>query len=233
MGRELLAQDKVTQFISAPLAQNQWEIEFEQLFKTSLARMQFNLLDIAVGEGKGRPGYHEESEDRWGNGKLCGMYKYKILKEEKGKNLRLINFVTLTTLFGLLIGFTAPWISLNNEPAKQPFLGEKVPIYLLIYRKLSDFRARTRGPGIGRTGSGEAAAVGDRTRGAETRGSGSENGGIGHTGNGKTRDGEVGTRGAGAKGTNVGKEGIGGARCIGSSERSLEREESGGSSELS
>jgi hypothetical protein len=132
MGRELLAQDMVSQYVSAQLAPNQWEIEFEQLFKTSLARMQFNLLDIAVGDGKGRRGYDEVDKRNWGNGKLCGMYKYKLPRKPGGKNLNIIFFAALVTFFGLFILITAPYILVNNEPSRQPFLGEKVPIYLAI-----------------------------------------------------------------------------------------------------
>jgi hypothetical protein len=123
MGRALLAQDMVTLYASAQLAPNQWEIEFEQLFKTSLARMQYNLLDIAVGAGKGLRGYDEVEKDTWGHGRLCGKYKYQLPKKAGGKNFSHVFFVVSVTFLGLILIFTAPVIWLDNKPEEKQFLG--------------------------------------------------------------------------------------------------------------
>jgi hypothetical protein len=123
MGRALLAQDMVTLYASAQLAPNQWEIEFEQLFKTSLARIQYNLLDIAVGAGKGLRGYDEVEKDTWGHGRLCGKYKYQLPKKAGGKNFSHVFFVVSVTFLGLILIFTAPVIWLDNKPEEKQFLG--------------------------------------------------------------------------------------------------------------
>jgi hypothetical protein len=141
MGRALLAQDAVTQYISEQLAPNQWEIEFEQLFAASLARMQYNLLDIAVGAGVHRRKYVELEKDTWGNGRLCGNYKFRLTSAAGGKNFDLGSFVAFVVLVGILLVFTLPWIWLDNAPDEKQFLGEKVPVYLALYRNAATWIA--------------------------------------------------------------------------------------------
>ena len=76
LGSALLAQESVSQLVSVPLPDNQWEVEASQLFATSLARIQYDAWGIARGEGRGQPGYIEVTPDE-GRGKLCSLYKFK------------------------------------------------------------------------------------------------------------------------------------------------------------
>lgn len=53
----LAAQSKINGFLSAPLAPEQWKVEAESLFKTSLTHIQFNARNIARGVPSGFSGY--------------------------------------------------------------------------------------------------------------------------------------------------------------------------------
>jgi hypothetical protein len=75
LGTALLAQERVSQSRSQPLSDNHWEREAEQLFKTSLARIQFDAWSIGTGEDREQPGYIEITPDE-GKGKLCKLYKF-------------------------------------------------------------------------------------------------------------------------------------------------------------
>lgn len=50
-GSGLLASELLNEGYSYPVATNQWRLEAEELFKTSLARMQVNVRSIAMGVG--------------------------------------------------------------------------------------------------------------------------------------------------------------------------------------
>lgn len=94
LGAAFLAQQKVSQFISTPLAPNQWELETSQLFAASLARIQYDAWGIATGEDRERPGYVEVTPDE-GRGRLCGRYKFK---SAENTNVNLLGFVGLMLL---------------------------------------------------------------------------------------------------------------------------------------
>jgi len=100
LGTALLAQEKVSQFVSIPLPPNQWEIEASQLFATSLARIQYDAWKIATGEDRERPGYVEVTPDE-ARGKLCGMYKFKTADYTN---------VNLAAFVGLIIQAAAIYI---------------------------------------------------------------------------------------------------------------------------
>ena len=72
----LLAQESVSQFVSIPLSPHQWQLEANQLFTTSLARIQYDAWQIATGEDRERPGYVDMTPDE-ARGHLCGLYKFK------------------------------------------------------------------------------------------------------------------------------------------------------------
>ena len=76
LGNALLAQESVSQSVSLPLSPYQWQLEANQLFATSLARIQYDAWKIATGEDRERPGYVEVTPDE-AKGDLCGMYKFK------------------------------------------------------------------------------------------------------------------------------------------------------------
>jgi len=48
-GQSLLAQNMISGFISVPLAAEQWKVEARRIFETTLALLQFDILDIAQG----------------------------------------------------------------------------------------------------------------------------------------------------------------------------------------
>ncbi len=76
LGTALLAQESVSQFVSIPLSPYQWQLEANQLFATSLARIQYDAWKIATGEGHERSDYVEVTPDE-AKGHLCKMYKFK------------------------------------------------------------------------------------------------------------------------------------------------------------
>lgn len=80
LGKALVAQDSVGDFESRQLSEEQWVIESQALFNTSLARIQFDALDIAIGLGRdgelGAP-YESQTPD-WAH--LCGRYGFQLPK---------------------------------------------------------------------------------------------------------------------------------------------------------
>ncbi|KAG8533040.1 uncharacterized protein KY384_001823 [Bacidia gigantensis] len=77
LGNALLAQEKISQFVSRPLSPVQWQLEVSQLFATSLARSQFDVLGIGIGEDREKPGYVELTPAE-ARGHLCGLVKVKM-----------------------------------------------------------------------------------------------------------------------------------------------------------
>lgn len=72
-GRALIASDKVEREISLPLLDEQWKLEVENLFLTSLARIQITLKDYLRGTAAGDPEYKNRMSA--GMGQMCRMYK--------------------------------------------------------------------------------------------------------------------------------------------------------------
>jgi hypothetical protein len=81
LGTALVAQESVGDYESLPLDDHQWIIESEALFNTSLARIQYDTLDIATGVGHEKdPGSYEPETPSWARDKLCGIYKFQLPK---------------------------------------------------------------------------------------------------------------------------------------------------------
>ena len=59
LGSAWLAEEKIGQYVSRPLSPVQWQIEASQLFKTPLARIQYDAWAISTGEDRGKGGYVE------------------------------------------------------------------------------------------------------------------------------------------------------------------------------
>jgi len=113
LGTALLAQQKVSQFISRPLRDNHWETEARQLFETSLARIQFDAWGIARGEDRKQSGYVEVTPDE-GKGKLCHLYKFNSTGHTN---------VNLGAFIGLLLApFMILFLSLEERTVKRFFL---------------------------------------------------------------------------------------------------------------
>ena len=130
LGEALLAQRKVSQYLSRPLPPNQWELEASQLFATSLARIQYDTWAIATGEDHDKPEYVEITPNE-AKGRLCGIYKFKTLDY--------IN-VNLVAFIGYMLLAIAIWISSwevtiprwarKREPNSAT--GSQTPLKLLI-----------------------------------------------------------------------------------------------------
>ena len=94
LGTALLAQESISQSVSNPLSPYQWQLEANQLFATSLARVQYDAWKIATGEDRERPGYVEVTPDE-AKGRLCRLYKFK---SSDYTNINLAAFVGLPLL---------------------------------------------------------------------------------------------------------------------------------------
>lgn len=95
LGSALIAQEKISQFMSLPLNDTHWQIEAARMFSTSLARAQFDAWSIASGEDsvhEGVDGFINQTPDEAGD--LCGFFLFK----SRGY----VNFNT-----GLYFGFLA------------------------------------------------------------------------------------------------------------------------------
>jgi hypothetical protein len=107
-GAALLAQDVVRDYDSPKLNKDlnhwrdhdQWILESWTLFNTSLSRMQYEALDIAVGLGH-ENAHYEQDTPSWAQGKFCNRYKFKLPKGYTN-----INIIATFGLM-LLIGFVA------------------------------------------------------------------------------------------------------------------------------
>lgn len=120
-GSEALdAQAKIAHMLSLPLAEQQWQVEAERMFRTSLARMQLNIFDFARGTASKYEGYIDTLavEDR----RMCQMVKVPTVG---WRNLNLVGI--LGTSFG--VGFV--WvISLKREDDSK----KKILVIVIIYR---------------------------------------------------------------------------------------------------
>lgn len=78
LGGALIAQERISQFISTPLPDTHWVAEAERIFASSLARIQFDVWRIASGvdrQHEGQDGYVDYTPKEAGN--MCGLYKFK------------------------------------------------------------------------------------------------------------------------------------------------------------
>ena len=97
LGTALLAQEKVSQFVSRPLSDHHWQLEASHLFATSLARIQYDAWAIATGRDRERTGYVNTTNNYTpeAQGRLCGLYKFKT---SDYTNINLVAFVGLIVL---------------------------------------------------------------------------------------------------------------------------------------
>jgi len=101
LGSALQAQESVSQFISTPLDPKQWEVEARQLFATSIARIQYDVWQIATGEDRDKPGHVEVTPDE-AKGFLCGLYKFKGADHTNVNLAAFIGFILLAIAIFLL-----------------------------------------------------------------------------------------------------------------------------------
>jgi len=75
LGSSLLAQQRVGEARSQTLADNHWETEVEHMFKTSLARAQFDAWSLASGEDHDQDTYINTVEELADD--MCGLFKFR------------------------------------------------------------------------------------------------------------------------------------------------------------
>ncbi|KAK8024535.1 hypothetical protein PG993_012601 [Apiospora rasikravindrae] len=103
-GSALVAADGISDFESRQLDDEQWIIESQALFRTSLARLQFNARDFALGDrpqGRYRDAYNNTTPDwaRYGN---CVPYKFPLPSQYT--NIHVDHFAFFLIPIGLLVG---------------------------------------------------------------------------------------------------------------------------------
>lgn len=119
-GRALLAQEKVTDFESSGLPDDQWIIESMSLFNTSLARIQFDALDIAFGAGhENDPGSYTLNTPDWARNQLCGIYKYRLPK----------GYTNIIILPEVALVVVIAGVCLLGWDTGKPFEGEQMAVF--------------------------------------------------------------------------------------------------------
>ena len=119
LGSALNASLRIADFVSKQLPDgewSQWIVESQGLYNTSLARIQFDALDIAMGVSSDKGDLYEPVTADWAN--LCGKLKFKLPKGYK--NLR--KWATFWALFIPVLLFVLHlklWIKFDED--KQRF----------------------------------------------------------------------------------------------------------------
>ena len=105
------AQSKIQDYESLPLSKDppQWMLESWKLFNTSLARIQYDALDIANGTNSDRePLYSPGMDSTWMHGKLCHKFVFQVPKGYD--NIRI-----LPVIFLLLIPFALWQLAIERK----------------------------------------------------------------------------------------------------------------------
>jgi hypothetical protein len=114
LGNALLAQESVGDYESLPLNSDQWIAESKSLFNTSLARIQFDALDIATGVGHEKASY-EPVTPSWARGKLCGFYRFRLPKGYTNINVDATALLFLVIFLLYFLGLEIPWWRFHGE----------------------------------------------------------------------------------------------------------------------
>lgn len=137
LGSALLAQESVSQSVSLPLSPYQWQLEVNQLFATSLARIQYDAWKIATGEDRDRPGYVEVTPDE-AKGRLCGLYKFKT-SDYTNVNLAGLIGLPLLAIMIFVLSWDASVVGMgskkDNDDASEPLVVDVIVrfiCYLLL-----------------------------------------------------------------------------------------------------
>lgn len=103
-GTALMAADGISDFESRHLSDEQWIIESQALFRTSLARLQFNARDFAMGDrpqGLYTDAYNNTTPD-WARRENCIPYKFPLPGQYA--NIRIADFLFLLIPLALFVG---------------------------------------------------------------------------------------------------------------------------------
>ncbi|KUJ14512.1 uncharacterized protein LY89DRAFT_784443 [Mollisia scopiformis] len=122
-GSEALdAQSKLNHMLSMQLADEQWKVEAEKMFQTSLARMQINLFDFVRGTAAGYPGaYNTLPPEHRG---MCAMVEIPTVG---WRNVNLVGFLGTIAALGVVWG-----VSRKRKDAS----GEEILVVTIIYNSL-------------------------------------------------------------------------------------------------
>lgn len=107
LGSALLAQKRISHYLSRPLEPNQWEFEASQFFATSLARIQYDAWAIASGEDHERSGYVDATPDET-KGNLCGIYKLRTTDHTNVSLVGFLGYIVLAVVIYFL-SWEVPW----------------------------------------------------------------------------------------------------------------------------
>lgn len=111
LGDALVAQEKVGDYESFRLDDNQWVIESQRLFNTSLARIQYDAFDIGIGSGHDKDTYTRTDPSWITSHDMCQKYKFQLPPDYANINV-------WPTVFLFLI---PPAILLLSLPTSRPF----------------------------------------------------------------------------------------------------------------
>ncbi|KAK8037310.1 hypothetical protein PG991_000656 [Apiospora marii] len=103
-GSALMATDGISDFESRQLDDEQWVIESEALFRTSLARLQFNARDYVTGDrprGQYEDAYNNTTPD-WARRGNCTPYTFPLPSQYT--NIRAVDFCFLLIPIALYAG---------------------------------------------------------------------------------------------------------------------------------
>ncbi|KAK5945744.1 hypothetical protein PMZ80_002952 [Knufia obscura] len=131
LGNALNATEKIRDTVSYELDNNQWRIESEALFRTSLARIQHDALDIAVGFGQESPSYGNDSLDWIKSNTLCGLYKFNLPKGYT--NVNVLGFFGLLALVAIVACLCVHTDVKFDENKDQWFQGHMMGFELVLW----------------------------------------------------------------------------------------------------
>jgi hypothetical protein len=115
----LVAQSRLSGFVSLPLAAEKWKVEAEAIFKASLARTMINARNIARGSPHNFWGYEKLPMTSW----FCDQVF--IFNRVGWTNVNLVGSVCILT-FSFAIIFLAVPVGLNANQDDRP-LFEVIP----------------------------------------------------------------------------------------------------------
>jgi hypothetical protein len=95
------AQSKLVGTSSLPLADEQWKVEIQKLFETSLARTQITARNLARGNPEGSfPGQKDLMDPRWKG--MCSRYKFRSVGYKNISVSRFFGFFFVGLIFLVL-----------------------------------------------------------------------------------------------------------------------------------
>ncbi|KIW23064.1 uncharacterized protein PV07_11296 [Cladophialophora immunda] len=115
LGNALIANERLADYESFRLPRDQWVEESEALFQTSLARIQWDAFDVAVGAGHDAE-YYTDITPRWArNEKMCGMYKVQLPQGYANINFWPNFWICFSIALVVFLGCESPWGDFDDD----------------------------------------------------------------------------------------------------------------------